>query len=267
MAALRFLPPLRLPPGLRALRPGLPRLRRVDLGGLPAPEVGRPLAAIGDVHGMDALLGRLLDTLALRAPDALPLFLGDLIDRGPDSDRVLARVRTLEAAGKALCLLGNHEQMLLDAIDRPATGVRRWLGHGGGATLRSFGLEPPQVGAPPEALEDLAGALARALGAEMLGWLRARPLLHREGTLVAAHAGLDPARPPETQERHRLLWGGPLPPGPRADGLWVVQGHDVVPVPLRRGTCLRIDTGAFASGRLSALVLRPGQAPAVLTRR
>ncbi|MEI4470341.1 metallophosphoesterase [Frigidibacter sp. MR17.24] len=234
------------------LRPR-PRAARLHPGDT-VPTVERPLAVIGDIHGMAALLERMLAALAQAAPEALPIFVGDLIDRGPASAAVLHRVQALDAAGAARCLLGNHEEMLLGFLDDPVAEGPRWLRHGGRETLASFGLAVD--GTPDDAaLGQLARDLRAALG-PLEGWLRARPLLLQSGTVVITHAGCDPARPIRDQRREDLLWGPPGAGGQRRDdGMWIVQGHTV----MRRATLARgrimIDTGAHAHGRLTAVLL------------
>lgn len=100
---------------------------------------GRCLA-IGDIHGRADLLASMLDTLALQPEDRV-VFLGDLIDRGPDSKGVLDQVLALVNAGQAQVVLGNHEEMLLTAHDYSASAWA-WLRHGGVECLQSFGLDP-----------------------------------------------------------------------------------------------------------------------------
>ena len=97
----------------------------------------RPLAVIGDVHGRDALLGRLLGTIAERAPEAQVVLVGDLIDRGEQSAEVLRRVA---GRGDLVCVRGNHEAMCLEFLDDPEAYGPRWLFNGGLQTLASFGV-------------------------------------------------------------------------------------------------------------------------------
>src|SRR5262245_18080551 len=100
---------------------------------------GRTIA-IGDIHGCLTELVVLLDAIAPSPDDAI-VTLGDYIDRGPDSRGVLDRLMALAERCRLLTLLGDHEEMLLDAVgDKNA--LRRWLTLGGGATLRSYGWTP-----------------------------------------------------------------------------------------------------------------------------
>ncbi len=151
---------------------------------------------IGDVHGWSDRLERLLPQATGRL-----VFLGDLIDRGPDAPAVLDRVHDLCAAGRADCLLGNHEWMLVrtlgrDGADPDQDGFAAWVeSWGGDAVLRSYGVGD-------------ARALKRCLQPH-LDWLAGLPWL-LEGTIdgrawIAVHAGLDPVQPtgPQLAELRR----------------------------------------------------------------
>lgn len=219
-----------------------------------APE--EPVAVIGDVHGCDALLAQVLDCLDRVAPGHRPVLVGDLIDRGEDSAQVLRR---LMAHPDAVALRGNHEDMLLRFLEEPKRTGRAWLRNGGLQTLASFGIGGLGLGAGGEALHDAAGRLRDAMGEEMVGWLRGRPLTFRSGNLVVVHAALDPRRPVGEQDEQVMLWGHPrFETEPRTDGIWVAHGHVIRPEPLAAAGRIAVDTGAFATGRLTAALIRPG---------
>lgn len=234
----------------------------------PLPAPAQPVAVIGDIHGRADLLTELLAELA-RRPEAATLRVivaGDMIDRGPDSAAVLERLFALSQApapfSEVRCLMGNHERMALDFLATPETQAARWLAHGGDATLTSFGLRGLHGGglrAGGPAFTQWRDALLAALGAERLAWLRTLPLLWREGRLVVAHAGADPNKQIIAQTERELLWGAyGRVRTPRRDGIWVAQGHVVVPAPSARDGRIRVDTGAWTTGRLSAAVIGPG---------
>lgn len=223
-----------------------PLFRRISGSRPPAPD--RPVWAIGDVHGRADLLDRLLE-LIRPTPGELVVTLGDYVDRGPESRSVIERL-----AGRAdtLSLMGNHEAMLVDFLDAPETCGPLWLRNGGGATLASYDVAE-------DSFEATAGALRAALGSTE-AWLRALPRLWRSGNLIAVHAALDPARPPERQDPTTLVWGHPaFDRTARRDGVWVVHGHRIVPEPLVRSGRISIDTGAFATGRLTAARIAAGE--------
>jgi serine/threonine protein phosphatase 1 len=221
---------------------------------------------VGDLHGCIALLDRMLDTVAARdrdrGPGAAPLrliFAGDLIDRGPDSAAVLARVQGLCAAGRAVALMGNHERMMLDFLAAPETAGPLWLANGGAATLASFGIAGAYAAMTPAHLSALAAALRAALPPGQEAWLGALPLVWREAGLAVCHAGADPARPIGDQEARALLWGHrDFARRARADGLWIVHGHVILPEVRAEAGRIGTDTGAFATGRLSAAWLDAG---------
>jgi serine/threonine protein phosphatase 1 len=95
------------------------------------------IIAVGDIHGCRDALDSLLELIQLRATDRL-VILGDVIDRGPDSRGAIERLLELRSECRLTCLLGNHEQMLLDAIDGKAP-IQQWLVHGGAEMLDSYG--------------------------------------------------------------------------------------------------------------------------------
>lgn len=186
------------------------------------------------------------------APAEAVCLVGDMIDRGPDSAAVLARVRAEHAAG-AVCLMGNHEEMFPAALAEPACLAASWLKHGGYETLIIFGLSE----------QDGIAGLATAPGTEMRVWLTALPLCWRSGNMVAAHAGMDPAQTEDQQEEGALLRGHPDFGHPlRPDGLWVARGHAVTAQAEQWAGCISRDTGAYATGRMSCAVIDPGLARA-----
>ncbi|MBK5928842.1 metallophosphoesterase [Rhodobaculum claviforme] len=255
----------------------LERLRRLFRGGGPAaPAPDRPLYVIGDIHGRADLLQELFDLIdadqqATGVDQPLAVFLGDYIDRGTDSRRVLQSLhgmaRSLEAdpqaEGEMICLMGNHERMMLDFLDAPLEAGARWLRNGGVLTLDSFGIRGVPETAPPDVLEAARDALAEALedGREggLAAWLRDMPMIAQSGNVAMVHAACDPGRPIDAQLPATLLWGHPeFMVRPRTDGAWVVHGHTVVSTPTAREGRIALDTGAFFSDRLTAGILVPG---------
>lgn len=216
-----------------------------------------PVCIIGDIHGRADLLEAMLLLIGKepKAATARLIFVGDLIDRGPDSAAVLSRVRQLVdyAPDRVICLMGNHERMMLDFLDDP-TEANRWLRHGAVETLASLGVQGRAEGDTPDArLQSLADALRDALPDGMEPWLRALPLWWQEGSLVAVHAGIEPDLPMEAQTAAAFLWGHPdFLLKPRTDGLWLAHGHIVVKTASAEAGRIAVDTGAWESGRLTA---------------
>jgi serine/threonine protein phosphatase 1 len=219
------------------------------------------LYAVGDIHGRDDLLDRLMRRILAEAagapvPPAL-VFLGDYVDRGPRARETVEVLMGL--AGRAevapVFLMGNHERMLLDYLADPDTGTR-WFRVGGIETLESYGLRVPG-GAEhdPVALADLSEAFAEAV-APHRAFLEGLAPSHLSGEVLCVHAAADPARPPAAQEEGALLWGHrDFARRPRRDGLWVVHGHVVVPHPRVEGRRISVDTGAWFTDTLTAVRL------------
>ncbi len=216
------------------------------------------VTAVADIHGRLDLLHALLP----RLDDQSPLvFVGDYIDRGPFSAQVLRHLHHLSDASDrhVRCLLGNHEEMLLHFLDDPERHARLWFRNGGLHTLASFGLKPTGDLEESRKVKELAEGLRQAMGQDLLEWLTKRPLTWTNGNVTIVHAALDPRRPVEAQDRQICLWGHPMfPRTARGDDQWVVHGHTIVNQPRVRNRVLSIDTGAFASGRLTAAEIEDG---------
>ena len=222
-----------------------------------APE--QPFVAIGDVHGRADLLveiDRLIDT---QCPGWPVVFLGDYVDRGDESREVLELLMSVspDDTPSVTCLMGNHERMMLDFLDDPAETGPRWIRNGGLQALASFGIAPPRGGTgDAEALVELRDRLVEAMGTAMIDWLRARPLFWQSGNVWAVHAGADPGLPMTGQPDEVLIWGHPeFRQTPRTDGQWVIHGHTIVDAPYARAGRIALDTGAYATGRLSAAAI------------
>lgn len=242
---------------LRSSKPTIPE---------PEPQLGQTdrIYAVGDVHGRDDLLAALLPRLradAERFDDErtpILLFLGDLVDRGDHTREALSLARD-EAAHwpEVIYLRGNHEAALLNFLDAPQQGAP-WLGFGGRQTLASYGVPIPKARPDKSELEDAAMALSRAMG-DHVGFLNTMGLYHRSGDVVFAHSGIDPTRALETQGENALLWGRSpfLEKGPPRD-LRVVHGHWDDPDAVVKPNRICVDTGAYYSGRLTAVRLDAG---------
>lgn len=223
---------------------------------------------VGDIHGRADLLELMLELIdahigGTASVDPHLVFVGNYIDRGPDSATVLARMQELTAtfSDNVACLMGNHERMVLDFLADPALRGPRWLRAGGAATLRSLGVETGDLSptAAPGLFRDTAAALAEALGPEARRWLSERPLSWSSGNLWVVHAGADPLRPMAEQSPRVLLWGHPeFDSTPRGDAIWVAHGHVAVDRPKVAAGRIAVDTGAWSTGRLTACAMRSG---------
>ena len=235
------------------------------LENLPRPE--HPVYVVGDIHGRADLLERALDRIdahvgRVGAENPQVVFVGDMIDRGPDGADVLARVweLTRELPDNVTCLMGNHERMLLDFLADPATRGPRWLRSGARETLDSFGLHTSQLqpGGAPDLFRAEAQALLRQMKPGMLDWLKTLPLSWSSGNLWVVHAAADPQHTMQDQSPRVLLWGHPeFESRPRNDGLWVVHGHTPADYPVTDEGRIGIDTGAWTTGVLTTAAILP----------
>lgn len=215
---------------------------------------GQRIYAIGDVHGCDdrlAVLHQLIaaDLAARPVADALLLHLGDYIDRGEASAAVLQRLSRPRPAPfpRIINLMGNHEAMMLSALDsEDPEAVMQWLANGGAETLASWGLS--RRSRPRE--------WARAVPPEHVAFLRGLPLYHAAGGYVFVHAGLRPGVPLERQSRHDLLWiREPFLSWQGDSPFVVVHGHTPEHDVVVRTNRIGIDTGAVMGGVLTCVAL------------
>jgi serine/threonine protein phosphatase 1 len=222
---------------------------------------GERVYAVGDIHGRFDLMIALLDRIRSDAEDRADgrrtriVFLGDYIDRGDDSRSVLDTVVELASADSPdlVFLRGNHEDALLAFLDDPVAG-RSWLGFGAVQTFASYGLPPlPARLGDARQLRELRDQLTAAMGLQ-IAVLRTMPTHFVSGSVLFTHAGANPQRP--LQDTRAMIWGHPdFPTEGLVQGLRVVHGHydDARPVSDAGRIC--VDTGAYYTGRLTAVRL------------
>jgi serine/threonine protein phosphatase 1 len=200
--------------------------------------------AVGDIHGCLDKLHRVMAACEARAGGrpARYVFLGDYIDRGPDSRGVIEFLieRQRARSGSVVCLMGNHEQMAIAAHDSE-DAAPLWLANSGAATLRNY--------------RDSGGRILPA----HLDWLRALSLCHDDGRRFFVHAGVDLARPLDRQRPETMLWIREpfLTDCDFVDcGRFIVHGHTPLAAgrPDLRRRRVNLDTAAVMGGRLSAAV-------------
>ena len=218
------------------------------------------LYAIGDIHGRDALLERMharIETDPRRISAGIPtvIHLGDYIDGGPDSDRVLDRLMKGSPHFASVCLLGNHEALMLACLETDDRDVWwNWISNGGDQTLKSFGVST-RGGHDPK-------ALARALGENRIDWLRRLPTTFVSGRYLFVHAGIVPGVSLEHQKTKDLLWTrSRFLESDEDHGYVVVHGHTQTLEPEVRHNRIGIDTGAARPKTLTAVALEAGQQP------
>ena len=223
--------------------------------------------AIGDVHGCLDLLRQLEKTIAADAKklggEAWIVCLGDYVDRGPKSASVLDYLLAPQPDGlKRICLAGNHETLMLDHL-RDASMSGGWLDLGAAETLASYGIDVQSyVGLSRTARKQI---LASHIPSEHQDFLAELPIVLSLPGATFVHAGLRPGVPLEEQSDDDMLWiRREFLDHPHADGPWIVHGHTPVRQLEIDGKRIAVDTGAFATGRLSAVRLRAKGAPVVL---
>lgn len=225
------------------------------------PQPEHPLAVIGDLHGRADLLEEMVELITATAgKDTTLVFVGDYVDRGEESASVLGILQTLQTdiwPSGVICLKGNHEAMMLNFLDAPEEAGELWLSNGGGQTLASFGITLPDRN--PASLLRARSALRKTLSDGTEAWLRALPLSHRSGNVLISHAGTNPHLPLEHQRDEHLLWGHPdFLTSIRRDSVWVAHGHWVCSEPRAADGRISVDTGAYATQRLTAALLSEG---------
>jgi len=220
--------------------------------------------AIGDIHGRADLLRSLHAQIeadaAGHAGRRVLIYLGDYVDRGKWSREVIDVLLDEKPAGfETVYLMGNHERAMLDFLD-DATAGPMWFMNGGLETLRSYGV-PVSVTHPAAVSPFAAQAALRArLPARHRDFLSALTLTHVEGDYLFVHAGIRPSVPLTAQRAHDLLWiRDEFLRSTRDHGKVVVHGHTISAAPEERPNRIGIDTGAFATGRLTCLCLEGPQ--------
>lgn len=222
---------------------------------------GSRVYAIGDIHGGLGPLARLVamvrrDASRSDAGRRVLVFLGDYVDRGLESRQVIEFLLAGPAPGfETIFLKGNHEALLLAFLDDAATG-RQWLDAGGQGTLYSYGVALPPGPRSADRLESLRDAFACALPGAHRDFLNGLSMFHVEGGYAFVHAGVRPGAPLAEQREEDLLWGNEtFMEDARDHGRIIVHGHSFAPEPVSGRNRIGIDTGAYATGRLTCLVL------------
>lgn len=219
---------------------------------------GRRLYAIGDIHGRLDLLEGLLDQIsrdeaARGGPAGELIFLGDLVDRGPESAQVIDRLIVLKAERPDVrVLLGNHEEVFLRALAGEAKALRLFSRIGGEETILSYGVS--QQAYAQADYNELHHLLVEAVPPAHREFLDSCEDMVVAGDYVFVHAGVRPGIPLENQRPADLRWIRDEFLSTRAPlEKRVVHGHtiseDIVDLPYRIG----LDTGAYRSGILSAM--------------
>lgn len=231
-------------------RPRLPRLR-LDMA-------GTAVYAVGDVHGcLDELLA--LEDAIVRDAATLPgrklvIMLGDYVDRGPASAQVLDHLAAHPPIGvERICLAGNHELAMLDYLEGRSS-LTAWLRMGAERTLQSYGIDHRRL---IEIFRDegqVDDAIRRSIPPAHFALLRSMPVLVETARYIFVHAGVRPDIPLEKQTDEDLVFiRSAFFERAHLLSRYVVHGHTPVEEAGREGMRVNLDTGAFFSGRLTAL--------------
>ncbi len=240
----------------------LSTLRKLTRSKAPAPvhaiPAGERVYAVGDIHGcldlFDALLAAIHIDDAQRSPANVTIvLLGDLIDRGPDSAGVIARARELSQSGNVRILMGNHEEMFLDSFEDEDV-LRHFLRFGGQETLLSYCTDKKAYRAATRG--ELFAMMEEVVPEADRAFVAGFEDIVRIGDYAFVHAGVRPDIPFDEQRAHELRWiREPFLSHREAHESMIVHGHTISDEVEHHSNRIGIDTGAYTSGRLTALGL------------
>ncbi len=227
-------------------------------GPAPAIPAGQRVYAVGDVHGRLDLFEALV--AAIEADDAergaatsTIVLLGDLIDRGPDSAGVVRAARDLAARRAVRILMGNHEEMMLDALDSEDV-LKHFLRFGGRETVLSYPVDPDAY--HQAEIAETQDLMRAAVPQDDIAFLRSFEDQVLIGDYLFVHAGIRPDVALDQQRRADLRWiREPFLSHGASFGPVVVHGHTIFDRVDFKPNRIGIDTGAYRTGRLTALGL------------
>ncbi len=220
--------------------------------------------AIGDIHGCATLFQNLLRAIdrdiIQREPAIVRLILlGDVIDRGSRSAELIRMLMSVGETDSLIVLKGNHEAAMVDAYKGDLDALDMWLSHGGKATLAGFGLDADALSdmAPIDALAAIRAAIPRSV----IDWASNLPSSYLLGDYLFVHAGIRPGVKLARQTDTDLLWIRDSFLKSQVDhGVVVVHGHSIEgETVVQHANRIGVDTGAYQSGRLSAIALEGGE--------
>ena len=226
---------------------------------VPAVPDGQRVYAVGDIHGCDNLFAALIDRIeaddaARGAADTTIVLLGDLIDRGPASAAVVERAHALVQRRKVRLLTANHEEVLLAVLEGSLNALRFFCRIGGEETIWSYGIKGDAYRGM--SFEELLPAVQAAVPDHHRALLAAAEDQVQIGDYLFVHAGIKPGIDLTAQKPSDLRWiREPFLLDPRWHGVMVVHGHTITEAVDEHPNRIGIDTGAYASGRLTAIGL------------
>ena len=221
--------------------------------------------AIGDIHGcikqLVSLQNKIFNCPEYKKDEDLFLYLGDYIDRGPNSKNVINNILELQKEGtKSFFIMGNHEQIMIDFLFNKINNLRYWLELGADKTFRSYDIEVDEFikdGFEDEDIDKLRNFFLNKINTQHMQFFKNLKLFYDLGKYFFVHAGVNPDKPLSEQNKKDFLWS-------RSEKFFdenfkfekiIVHGHtpekEVVSLPYR----INIDTGCFFSGILSSVRL------------
>lgn len=224
----------------------------------PAIPPGERIYAVGDIHGRADLFEVLIDAVDQDdrdrgAAETTVILLGDLIDRGPDSAGVLTLAQSWQRNRHVRVLMGNHEEMFLDSFDNEEV-LRHFLRFGGRETLLSYPLDPKAYSAA--SLGEVRRMMSDYIPEDDVSFIRSMEEMIAVGDYLFVHAGIRPGVPLAEQKAGDLRWiREPFTTTRESFGPVVVHGHTIYDAPEITPNRIGIDTGAYRTGRLTALGL------------
>lgn len=227
---------------------------------LPTLDAGQRIYAVGDIHGRVDLLDR-LHLMILAHVEAGPaancqiVYVGDYVDRGLASATIIERLSAPDPAlPPATCLRGNHEEILLEFMG-DSNVAQAWRPLGGFETLQSYGV-PPKLFIMERNFEAARQELVQRMPPHHVAFLQQLPAYYRFGPYYFAHAGIRPGVPLDQQSERDLVWiRDEFLSSDRDHGAVIVHGHTPTETPEVLANRINIDTGAYATGRLTCAVL------------
>ena len=221
--------------------------------------------AIGDIHGCSKQLISLQDKIfnypTYNKESDLIIYLGDYIDRGPNSKDVIQHILKLQKEKvNSIFLMGNHEQIMIDFVFNKINNLRYWLNLGTDQTFKSYKIEVAEFikdGFEDDKIDRLRNVLLNELSSEHIHFLKNLRLFYSTRKYLFVHAGINPEKALKDQDKMDFLWS-------RSDQFFdknfkfeqiIIHGHtpekEVINFPYR----INIDTGCFYSGKLSCVCL------------
>jgi len=224
---------------------------------------GTRIYAIGDIHGHAKLLNKMHEAIIEDAKHSnaqrkLIIYVGDYIDRGVESKEVIETLinNPMSKEGfEIICLMGNHEDAMINFMNSPID-MEIWLLWGGDATIRSYGQHLRDAQGHRIKLDELGRLFNKLVPSSHKEFLRNLKLSHSEGDYLFVHAGLRPGVPIDKQSREDMLTiREPFTASKKRFDQTVVFGHSIFEDPFHKNGRIAIDTGAYASGKLTCVVL------------